>query len=381
VTETSAAGDMQMPQTTTRSPQEIAARLERWMTARLGADAKPRISGVDVPATNGLSSETVLFQAEWHEDGGRHRQSLVARLAPESTAVPVFPVYDLGRQFGVMELVGRLSAVPVPKVYWSEPDPEPLGTPFFVMERIDGQVPPDILPYNFGSWLTEATPEQRQQLQEKTVGVLAALHGIQRAQREFAFLEPDGSAPTALGRHVADQRAYYEWVVADGMRSPLIEACFEWLEAHWPSHQGPTALSWGDSRIGNILYRDFAPVAVLDWEMAGLAPPEVDIAWLIFLHRFFEDIAADNGLPGLPDLLRRDEVAATYESMTGYTPRDLDFYTMYAATRHGIIMFRIHRRAMHFGEAEAPADVDDMISHRRTLEAMLAGTYWSDRGL
>jgi aminoglycoside phosphotransferase (APT) family kinase protein len=139
-------------------------------------------------------------------------------------------------------------------------------------------------------------------------------------------------------------------------------------------------LSWGDSRIGNILYRDFEPVAVLDWEMAGLAPPEVDLGWLIFLHRFFEDIAADNGLPGLPDLLRRDEVAAAYESMTGYTPQDLDFYTMYAATRHGIIMFRIYRRAIHFGEADAPDDVDDMISLRRTLEEMLAGTYWSDRG-
>ena len=374
------APDFQMPRTTTRTPDEIASRLEQWMARRLGASADARVSNLDVPATNGLSSETVLFDAEWKDDQGAHEQRLVARLAPEATAVPVFPEYDLERQFRVMELVGRLSSVPVPKVFWSEPDAAPLGTPFFVMERIDGQVPPDILPYNFGSWLSEATPEQRAQLQQKTVGVLAELHGIQRAEHSFSFLALDGSAPTALGRHVADQRAYYEWVVADGLRSPLIERCFDWLEEHWPARQGPTGLSWGDSRIGNILYRDFEPVAVLDWEMAGLAPPEVDLAWMIFLHRFFEDIAADNGIPGLPDFLRRDEVAAAYESMTGYTPQDLDFYTMYAATRHGIIMFRIHRRAMHFGEAEAPADVDDMISHRRTLEAMLAGTYWSDRG-
>ena len=135
-------------------------------------------------------------------------------------------------------------------------------------------------------------------------------------------------------------------------------------------------MSWGDSRIGNVMYRDFEPVAVLDWEMAGLATREVDLAWLIFIHRFFEDIATSMDLPGMPHFLRRDEVAGMYESMTGHTPRDLDFHTMYAALRHGVIMSQVQRRAIHFGEAEMPEDVDDLIMHRATLEAMLAGTYW-----
>jgi aminoglycoside phosphotransferase (APT) family kinase protein len=156
----------------------------------------------------------------------------------------------------------------------------------------------------------------------------------------------------------------------------LIEAAFEWLHAHWPDDEGETVFSWGDSRIGNILYRDFAPVAVLDWEMAGLAPREVDLGWLIFMHQFFEDVAQTYELPGMPEFLRRDDVATTYESLTTHAPRDLDFYTMYAATRHAIIMSRIARRAIHFGEAEPPADVDDMISHRKLLERMLEGTYW-----
>ena len=43
-------------------------------------------------------------------------------------------------------------------------------------------------------------------------------------------------------------------------------------------------LNWGDARVGNILYRDFAPIAVLDWEMATVGPREVDLAWMIFLH-------------------------------------------------------------------------------------------------
>ena len=67
-------------------------------------------------------------------------------------------------------------------------------------------------------------------------------------------------------------------------------------------------LSWGDARIGNVLYRDFEPVAVLDWEMAALGPPELDVGWLVTLHAFFEEVAHQYGLPGLPDLLRREDV-------------------------------------------------------------------------
>jgi len=161
------------------------------------------------------------------------------------------------------------------------------------------------------------------------------------------------------------------------LASPLIERCFGWLDDHWPAYESPTTLSWGDARIGNVIYHGFEPAAVLDWEMASLAPPEVDLGWFIYLHRFFEDLAADAGLAGMPHFLRRDDVAAAYASHHGREPRDLDFYTLYAALRHGIVMSRVQRRAIRFGEATMPDDVDDLIMHRATLEAMLAGTYWN----
>lgn len=353
----------------------LQASLEQWMARRLPAGAAPEVSALEMPAANGISSETVLFDARWREAGGTRAAPLVARLAPPASAMPVFQVYDLERQFQVIRLVGEATRVPVPRVYWSEPDSGPLGTPFFVMERVAGEVPPDVMPYNFGSWLSEAPLADQARLQESTVRVLADLHGIADAERRFAFLQLDRPEPTPLGRHVADQWEYYQWV-AQGLRSPLIERCFAWLREHWPADEGPAVLSWGDARIGNIMYRDFEPVAVFDWEMAGLGPRELDIGWLIFLHRFFEDIAAQAGLPGMPHLLRRDDVAASYQTLTGHAPRDLDFYILYAALRQGIIMSRIQRRAVHFGEAEMPVDVDDLIMHRRALEAMADGTYW-----
>ena len=118
---------------------------------------------------------------------------------------------------------------------------------------------------------------------------------------------------------------------------------FAWLEDHWPD-EGPTVLSWGDARIGNLMYRDFTPVAVLDWEMATLGPRELDVGWMIYLHRFFDDLAVSFGLPGLPDFLRRDAVAEQYEPSPVTLPRDLDWYTAYAAVRHAVIMTRVGLR-------------------------------------
>jgi aminoglycoside phosphotransferase (APT) family kinase protein len=371
---------MALPRTSTRDPSELRDRLGAWLAGTLPTGAAPRIGTFDAPETNGMSSETVLLDATWDDGPGERREDMVVRIAPDPAAVPVFPEYDLPRQARTMQLVAQHTQVPVPHVLWVEPDPAPLGAPFFVMRRVDGRVPPDIMPYTFGSWLSEASDDERARLQDATVAVLAELHDIGDAPEVFDFLELARSEPTPLGRHVSAQWDYYQWVVADGLRSPLIERCFEWLHDRWPATEGPTRLSWGDSRIGNVLYDGFEPAAVLDWEMAGLGPPEIDLAWLIYMHRFFDDLAVDLGLSGLPGFLGRDAVAADYERRSGYTPRDLDFFTMYAALRHGIIMFRIARRAIHFGEAEPPAEVDDMITHRRTLEAMVAGEYWASGG-
>ena len=93
----------------------------------------------------------------------RHMQEL--RLNAD---VPVFAEYDLQRQFDVIRMVGELTSVPVPKVWWSDASGAATGVPLFVMERVDGLVPPDVMPYTFGdNWLFGATPEQQNQLTEQ----------------------------------------------------------------------------------------------------------------------------------------------------------------------------------------------------------------------
>lgn len=351
---------------------ELRRRLEKWLARHV---ENPELSELSVPTTNGVSSDTVLFDVESVQDGRVQRHRCVARLQPDPNSNPVFPVYELDKQARVMRLAAARSDVPVPRILWEEHDAAAIGTPFFVMERVDGMVPPDIMPYPFGSWLSEAAPEDQRRLQDAAVRVLADLHAMDLSADEVAFLEYDGTG-SALRRHVDHTTGYYQWVARCGTRSPLLEKAFTWMEDHWPSTEGDTVVSWGDSRIGNMMFRDFAPVAVLDWEMVGVGPRELDLAWMVFLHRFLDDLALGAGLPGMPGFMRFDDAATTYETLTGHTPHDLEFFGMYAATLMGTVIFREQQRPLLASGAPLPEDPDGLILHGAAIEDMLSGTYW-----
>lgn len=367
--------------TSTRDPQELGRRIERWLAGVLPPGGDPAVTDVTTPEGNGMSSETVLFTASWSLDGQRQEQRCVARIEPEMDKVPVFPTYDLAMQFDVMSLVAEATDVPVPETLWYEADPAIVGAPFFVMGRVDGEVPRDVLPYTFGdNWVHDAAPEDRRRLQDSAVRALAGIHGITAETHDLAALQFDAPGATALERHLAEWERYHEWVVGE-RRSPLLDACFAWLHEHLPTDVGPDSLSWGDARIGNMLFADFEVAAVLDWEMAGVAPPEVDLGWMAYLHLFFDDIARDLGVAGMGDFMQAADLAETYEAISGRTVGDLRWHVAYAAMRHGVIMRRVTERAVLFGEAVEPADLDDMIIHRGTLRAMLDGSYWERIGL
>ena len=362
--------------TSTRDPEVMAGQLGAWLAGVLPAGADPVVEELTSPQGNGMSSETLLVDVATTGESGRSTRRLVVRVAPPEAAYPVFPTYDLAMQHRVMGLVAEATEVPVPATHWFEADPGVLGGPFFVMDRVEGRVPPDVLPYTFGdNWVFDATDADRARLQGSAVGVLAGIHSITTATHDLGFLEAGQPGGTALERHLAHWEAYHRWVVGEEP-SPLLAACFAWLRAHLPEDVGPDALSWGDGRIGNMLFQGFDAAAVLDWEMAGVAPAEVDLGWMVYLHWFFQDLATDLGAPGLPAMFRPAEVRDAYEAAAGRRPGDLRWHIAYAAMRHGVIMRRVTERSVFFGEAERPADIDDLIIHRATLAAMLDGSYW-----
>jgi aminoglycoside phosphotransferase (APT) family kinase protein len=362
--------------TSTRDLGELRERLRAWLSGRLGGSSRVSVSELSRPLANGLSSETLFFTASWADASGEHERECVVRMAPASEAVPVFPEYDLGKQFEVMRLARRRAGVPAPRALWFEADPAALGSPFFVMERETGHVPSDLVPYTFQGWLVDASPADRERLQRQTVEILARLHNAPVRLEELDFLRSGHPGDSALRRHVNEQKAYYEWAHGS-LRIPVLEDAFAWLEDHWPSAPGQDVISWGDARIGNVMYRDFTPVAVLDWEMASVGPREIDLAWMIFLHRFFQDVATIMELPGLADFMTSEGVCEQYHSLSGHEPKDMEFYEMYAALRHGIIMARVWHRRIHFGEQPMPDDPNDLVMHRAAIESMLEGTYWT----
>ncbi len=355
----------------------MRGQFEAWLRATL-----PRGNGAEVveltsPESNGMSSETLLVTARWQEGGSTAEHRLVVRVEPPATDYPVFTTYDLDLQYRVMRLVSEQTDVPIPATHWYEPDPSVLGGSFFVMDRVDGLVPPDVLPYTFGdNWVFDGTPAARRTIQDSAVRAMAGIHSIRPDGHDLSFLQLDQPGATALERSLNHWKAYHRWVVKD-RPSALLDECFAWLTEHLPADTSPDALSWGDGRIGNMMFRDNEVVAVLDWEMAAVAPPEVDLGWMCYLHLFFQDLAVQLGAPGLPDMFRPVDVAATYTEAAGHGVGDLTWHIAYAAMRHGVIMRRVTERSIFFGEAEAPDDIDDLIIHRDTLVGMLDGSYWA----
>lgn len=346
-----------------RSAAEIERGLRSWAARQLGDDVV--VSDVSQPEGNGMSSETVLFTLT--SEGRQTRY--VARLAPPAHEFPVFPTYDLETQARLMRLVGERTSVPVPGVPWYEPDEAWVGTPFVVMTRAEGVPATDMPPYVFGGWIVELSPAEREAMQRRAVEILVRLHEITPDTDDLTFLDLAHHGGVGLEQQLGYQRWYYDWA-REGERYPIIERTFEWLESHRPP-EGPAVLNWGDSRIGNILWVRDTPTAVLDWEMATIGPAEVDVAWMVFLHRFFQNMAERYGFPGLPEFMRRQDVAAIYEELGGRALEHLEWYEMFAALRFAIVSVRTSSRGIAHGMQERPEDPDDLVMFRSLLDDML----------
>jgi aminoglycoside phosphotransferase (APT) family kinase protein len=361
-------------QRSSRDVTTLPAVMSKWLSIVLPGGALPQVtveSGVD---STGMSSETIILTARWQQDGQPIEQKLVARVAPTAEDVQVFPTYRLDHQFEVIRKVAELTDVPVPRVRWIETTGDVLGTPFFVMDYVDGEVPPDVMPYTFGgNWFADAPVEQQRKLQDATAGVLATLHSIPDAEKTFDFLAEGQTGDTALRRHFNWVKSWYDFAVPDIGPSPLIERTFTWLQDNWPAEVDvrEPVLLWGDARVGNVLYRDFAPVAVLDWEMVTLGPRELDVAWMIYAHMVFQELTGLAGLPGLPEVMREEDVRATYQRLAGVEIGDLRWFYVYSGVMWACVFMRTGARRVHFGELEKPDAVESLFYHAGLMKRLI----------
>lgn len=301
--------------------------LAKWLAPRLSA---PDVAVPDLTASGeGNSNETLLFTATW--DAGTRQAPFVVRIQP--TGRTLFRDPDAVREAAVLRHVRATSAVPVPEVLDAERDASLLGAPFFVMQHVQGRVLADIPSCHATGWLTELAPDVRARHWDEG---LRALADISRVPVEgLPFVLP-AAGRTALQQLVAGTRAWFDWAVGD-RDVGLVGQAMARVEATVPAHDEP-ALSWGDARVGNLLYApDGGVAAVLDWEMSCLAPAEVDLGWWLVTDEFYSTGLGVPLLEGVPD---RAATVGRWEELVGRPSRDLEWYELLGALRFAIVLVR-----------------------------------------
>jgi len=315
-----------------RSAADVAHVLADWLAKRIEGASRIRIDQLRAPSSNGFSNITALFEAVWWSRGAENRRSLVARIEPTGEAL--FPTYDVGRQFDVMRAL-ESCAVPVPKALWMERDATILGSPFLIMEHIEGNIPSDDPSFASSGWVLGLTPQQRRELCDNATAALVQVHQVDWRGRGLDWLHRRGEG-TSAERELAYYEHFYRWA-AEGLTVPVIEAGLRWARERM-APEDDVVLSWGDSRIGNMIFDDDMGVrAVIDWEGASLAAREKDLGhWLQMTHVFTVEfgLKLPEGFPDRTALLRR------YEELSDQPLGDVRFYEVMSGIHSSIQAMR-----------------------------------------
>jgi aminoglycoside phosphotransferase (APT) family kinase protein len=243
--------------------------------------------------------------------------------------------HDMGREYRVMRALAP-TPVPVPRMVLEHPEPDVLGAPFYIMERVEGVV------LRTGADLDRLDADEGRRLGYAFLDSLAALHLVDPAAVGLAdFGRPDGY----LTRQVA--RWTTQLASSRSRELPGIDALAARLADDVPLTQRASIVH-GDYRLDNVLVGADDPgrvQAVLDWEMAALGDPLADLA---LFSLFWEGwgsrdnpifaTPAEHGFPPAAELARR------YAERTGLDLADDAWYTAFACFKFAVICEGIHYR-------------------------------------
>ena len=309
--------------------------LGEWMTARGLADSP----SLDIrPLTGGQSNPTFRIRT----DSGDY----VLRKKPPGQLLAAAHAID--REYRVMHALAS-SAVPVPRMVAYCEDDGLLGTPFYLMEFLDGRVLVD-------QSLPGFAPTERAAIYAEMSRVIAALHAVDYAAVGLA----DFGRP---GNYVARQvTRWSRQCEASTLPLPAaLRRLMEWLPQHLPEAE-ETTLVHGDYRLDNLVFHPTEPrvIGVLDWELSTLGDPMADFAyhcmgWYIPAQLWRGIAGLDLAALGIPD---EATYVRRYAQATG---RDisahLDFYMAFNLFRMAAILHGIAQRAAD-GNAAAPDAVE-----------------------
>lgn len=306
--------------------EQIRAKLEGWLRLNLADAENLKLGDLNFPEESGESSVTLILRA----DNNGSEMGLICRMVPPESAV--FEDHDLPLQYTMMKIAGQ-NGVPVPPLLGMEEDDSLLGSDFYIMGLVDGLVPTDNPPYAFGSWVTELSNDERATMWKNGVDTLAKIHLINLDDYDVSGVpvSPEGQSPV---QHEIDK---FNTMFSDEIRDrmpPVVAQAMQYINDNAPA-SGVKRLCWGDSRPGNIIWKDLAPAAVIDWEMASISDPMLDVSWWYWIDNILSVGLGLERLGGLPSM---EDIYAQWQSTTGLSLEHADYYDLFNITRFAVIL-------------------------------------------
>ncbi len=330
--------------------------LERFLRAQL-----PGESGVfSLERIAGGQSNPTFFASL----GNRQ---MVVRKKPAGDVLPSAHAVD--REYRAITALAATN-VPVPRALLFCDDTSVVGTPFYVMERLEGRVFHDAV-------LPGVPPAERTAMYYAMAETLAKLHDVDPA---VIGLGDFGRAGNYFERQIRRWTTQYQ--LARWRDLPDLDLITAWLPENLPPEE-PARICHGDFRIGNLMFHASEPrvIGVLDWELSTLGQPLADVAfsalgWETYPEEYGGLRGLDHAALGIP---KREDYLARYDaSRTTPVPHKVEaFHTIFAMFRFAVIFEGIAARA-RAGSAAADnaAAVGELapIFARRAVQTMQAAS-------
>lgn len=309
----------------TSPPQGTALDLEglaRWM------DQHRIDEGGGLPYAQRLSggSQNELYRID------RGGQPMALRLRPAGAGEKRHD--ELRREIRLLRGL-RGTDVPHAGLIEGEENPELLGGPFYLMTLVDGWAP------GGGSWPSpfEEDISLRHSLGLGLMEGAAKLARVDwRAQGLEGFGRPDGFHDRQVERWTNFLSSY------QFRELPGLDGATEWLRRNRPRHWEP-GIMHGDYQFANVMFTHDVPArlaAVIDWEMTTIGDPLLDVGWA--LHAWApegDDMIRYLNFDGMPS---RSEMLDHYESISGRSTEDIDYYVVLARWKLGIVLEKSYAR-------------------------------------
>ncbi len=262
-------------------------------------------------------------------------QEYVLRRPPFGAKIAT--AHDMGREFKVLSLLKPVfGKVPEPIIHCE--DETVIGAPFYVMERVQGVILRGKAPEGLN-----LDTQAIRGVSEATIDLLAQLHQLDMEKHGLAsFGKPEGY----VQRQVEGWIKRYKSAQTDDI--PAMETAAEWMLANQPAEVAP-AFIHNDYKYDNLVLNptNLTDIkAVLDWEMATVGDPLMDLGTSLGYWAEPDDHPMLRGfsLTSLPGNYTRQQVVERYQQQTGQTIDNVPFYFAFGSYKIAVICQQIYKR-------------------------------------